>query len=85
MEEDIVKTEDMGEAEKEAEVAESGKDVTTPAENGEKPDSVEAPLPLRMNLRERSVAAFQSLKSKPVDGLGKDWLQFGYFLPLING
>ena len=79
MEEDIVKTEDMGEAEKEAEVAESGKDVTTPAENGEKPDSVEAPLPLRMNLRERSVAAFQSLKSKPVDGLGKNWRLYGFY------
>ena len=85
MEVEEVKTEDMVEADKEEEAAESGKDVSTPAENGGKPDSVEAPLPLRMNLRERSVAAFQSLKSKPVDGLGKDWLQFGYFLPLING
>ena len=67
MEVEEVKTEDMVEADKEEEAAESGKDVSTPAENGGKPDSVEAPLPLRMNLRERSVAAFQSLKSKPVD------------------
>ena len=33
-----------------------------------------APLPLRMNLRERSVEAFQSLRRKSVDGLGKQFL-----------
>jgi chromosome segregation ATPase len=48
--------------------------TSTAAENGNAENggtTNEAPLPLRMTLRERSVAAFQSLKSKPVDGLGK--------------
>ncbi len=45
------------------------------AENGAKS---EAPMPLRMNLRERSVEAFQSLRNKPVDGLGES---VGSFVP----
>ncbi len=47
------------------------------AENGAKS---EAPMPLRMNLRERSVEAFQSLRNKPVDGLGES---VGSFLSVL--
>ena len=39
MEVEEVKTEDMVEADKEEEAAESGKDVSTPAENGGKPET----------------------------------------------
>jgi hypothetical protein len=46
------------------------------AENGAKS---EAPMPLRMNLRERSVEAFQSLRNKPVDGLGESVGSFVQF------
>jgi hypothetical protein len=60
------KHEDMEEGEEEEPSADLEKNAGT--ENGAKS---EAPMPLRMNLRERSVEAFQSLRNKPVDGLGE--------------
>jgi hypothetical protein len=61
-----VKHEDMEEGEEEEPSADMEENAG--AENGAKS---EAPMPLRMNLRERSVEAFQSLRNKPVDGLGE--------------
>jgi hypothetical protein len=60
------KQEDMEEGEEEEPSADMEENAG--AENGAKSD---APMPLRMNLRERSVEAFQSLRNKPVDGLGE--------------
>jgi hypothetical protein len=61
------------EYEEEVTDTELDQNVTPAADNNDTENGgtgSEAPLPLRMNLRERSVAAFQSLKSKQVDGLG---------------
>jgi hypothetical protein len=68
-----VKTEET-DSEKEGEAVEViGEAVEANGEdhNGVQLREVEAPLPLRMNLRERSVESFRSLQNKAVDGLGK--------------
>jgi hypothetical protein len=68
-----VKTEET-DSEKEGEAVEvigEAVEANGKVHNGVQLGEVEAPLPLRMNLRERSVESFRSLQNKAVDGLGK--------------